>query len=109
MADANVHPIPIAAYDASDPEQVRKAELKAARKEKERREVLVQLLSTPAGRAWMWSLLSESGMYRSSFFHCDPHATSFNEGRRNFSLYMLSEIVKVDPQAYVLMQTEAEK
>lgn len=94
-------------YDSSDPDQVQNARRKAGRLAKARREALVSLLSTKAGRGWVWGMLTFCRVFATSFDR-DPHATAFNEGQRNVGLKLLADINNADPGAYVLMATEAE-
>ena len=106
MADEDLHAEPEVPFNASDPEQVRKRDERIARHESEERAVLAKVLETRAGRRWIWGHLSRANMFATSFVTGDPHATSFNEGQRNFGLMMLAQVVKVSPEAFAAMQKE---
>lgn len=82
----------------------RKQQAKSRRfKEKEE---LKQLLSTYAGRNFVWRILAECGIYQSSFTGT-AETTFFKEGKRQIGIWLLSEIHSADPTAYARMQTEA--
>lgn len=56
----------------------------------------------------MWRLLSDAGVYRSTFNN-DAMQMAFNEGQRNAGLKHLSELMSVCPQQYALMLDEQRK
>jgi len=62
-------------------------------------------LSTKEGRRFVWRLLCDCGVFRSSF--TGNSETFFNEGRRSVGLKMLGEIDAHAPEAYALMSAEA--
>lgn len=105
---ANLHPDAPELYDAGDDEQVKKRGLSAKRREKESREVLANLLSTPAGRNWMYWLLSDANI-----FAVDPPTDqltmAFGLGEKNFGMRLFSTISVVVPDAIVLMLTHRGK
>jgi hypothetical protein len=77
------------------------------RKNKRQQEVedLRNLLSTQAGRSFMWRLLSYCGVYKTSF--TGNSTTFFNEGKRQVGLHLLDEVFEADANAFSKMQTEA--
>ena len=88
------------------------AEAEAVREaEKERRRQEVEdfkwLMAHKQGRRFVWRLLSEAGVYRSSF--TGNSTTFFNEGKRNSGLMLLAEIHELTPEAYGLMLKEQRK
>lgn len=92
----------------SDPEQVaRGRETEAIRREREDNE-LRTVLGTYAGRSVAWRLLERCGIYELSF-SSDSHNTAFREGNRNVGLFLLSELMRVAPDAYAQMQRESEQ
>jgi hypothetical protein len=101
----SVHPDEPVAFNANDPEQVQKRQIESLRREKESREVLVTLLSSRAGRAWMYELLDACHIYRTSF-RSDAMEMSFAEGERNIGLRLLSQITATAPDALLLMLSE---
>lgn len=68
---------------------------------------LRHMLSTEGGRAFMWRLLSECGLYASSYVGELPLAMARNEGKRHIGLWLLGELTAVDPLVYAKMQREA--
>ena len=63
------------------------------------------LLGSKRGRRIVWRLLSESGVFRSSF-STNAMQMSFNEGHRNYGLGMLNAVHRVSPEAYPVMLAE---
>lgn len=63
------------------------------------------IMSGKRGRAFMWWLLSESGIWRSSF---NPNAIqmAFAEGNRNFGLKVLEQIHIACPELEATMREE---
>lgn len=95
-------------FDAGDPEAVkaRKRELKGA--ETLRLDALKAIMGVPNGRAYMWWLLGQCGIYRSSFAG-DPHRTAFNEGQRNIGLIVFAELHQHCAGDYQKMVAEAQQ
>lgn len=63
------------------------------------------VMGTPEGRRFMWGLLGECGLYRSSYH---PSALiHFNEGQRSIGLSLLGRITADCPDQYLTMQSEA--
>lgn len=106
MAEADLYPREIEAFDASNPSQVKKQQREANRREKERREVVAAILATPAGRNWMWELLSSTHIYESSYVGGDAMAMAFREGERNIGLQVLDLITRTAPDAFIQMTKE---
>lgn len=67
---------------------------------------LKEVLETYDGRAVIWQILCDTGLYRSSFSN-DALSMAFNEGQRNIGLLLIDRIMLVSPEAYKLMQEEA--
>jgi len=82
------------------------------------RELLAQatkaVLGTLHGRRLLWWLLGETGLYSSSYRR-DPTGrgdaveSAFREGMRNIGVILDNRLCSVDPDAVILMQTEALK
>ena len=64
-----------------------------------------RILKTPEGRRYVWRLMSECGVFRSSF-QLNSNQTAFNEGKRDMGLGILSEVIEADSTAYAKMQNE---
>ena len=66
---------------------------------------LETVMGSPAGRRFMWGLLGECGLYRSSYH---PSALiHFNEGQRSIGLALLARLTADCPDQYLTMQSEA--
>lgn len=66
---------------------------------------LEAVMGSPAGRRFMWGLLGECGLYRSSYH---PSALiHFNEGQRSIGLALLARLTADCPDQYLTMQSEA--
>jgi hypothetical protein len=62
---------------------------------------LTAVLSTPEGRRFVWDLLDDkAGTFGPSFVG-EPHATSYNEGRRSVGLGLLVRCQQYAPDLYV--------
>ena len=66
---------------------------------------LEQALRDPDGRLWLWDLMSECGVFESGF-NPDPAIAAFSSGMRNVGLRVLSNIQRINPQAYAQMMEE---
>ncbi len=64
------------------------------------------ILSNRRGRRFIWRLLEQAGVFRTSFTS-DPHSTAFNEGQRNAGLRILDLINRAAPDVYAVMLKEA--
>lgn len=88
----------------------RKEGVKAREEDKTRQKkqalALKAVLDTRDGRAVIWQILSDTGIYRSSFDR-DAAVMAFNEGQRNVGLRLLDRVMAVDIDAFKLMQDEA--
>lgn len=66
---------------------------------------LSSALETPHGRAFLWWLLAECGIF------AQPHSanalnTAFACGKKEIGLFVLDRITRVDPAGFVRMQAE---
>lgn len=105
MTNSRVHPEPEKPFDASNPEHVKQVEADAIRREKNDREVLVALLSSQPGRAWLWRFFSATHMTATSFDN-DALAMAFKEGERNVGLKLWTRASEVAPDLVLLMLNE---
>jgi hypothetical protein len=79
----------------------------ADREEEEREEELKDLqrvLSTDYGRRFIWRMINQCGMFRSSF--TGNSQTFMMEGERNIALWLTAECGEADPENYMAMQQE---
>ena len=91
-------------YDASDKEQVRKAQLAEEDVEKD----IDFVMSQPRGRRWVYRLLYDptlSHIESQSFVTGIAAATAFNEGARSVGSRILAD-VKRQPKMYLKMLEE---
>lgn len=91
--------------NAADESQVREAGKRAGSKREQIMNDLKTVLSSPSGKRYIWSLLEECGVYKSSMTG-DAH-TYFNEGQRNIGLKIIAGITECDPQSLIKMMTDS--
>ena len=94
-------------FDAGDQGKVSKRKSKA--KLTAEREVadISAVLDTYEGRAFVWRLLEHSGMYETSFRGEETHRMAMAEGKRNFGIWLLNELLTIDPNYYIIIRNEA--
>jgi len=63
------------------------------------------LMSSKRGRRFVWRLLEQAGVFRSSF-NTNAMAMSFGEGNRNYGLQLLNSIHTLCPELYPTMIKE---
>jgi hypothetical protein len=57
------------------------------------------VMGLEAGRRFVWRLLTQAGLYSSSYVE-SATATAYNEGRRAVALALLAEAQRVAPELY---------
>jgi hypothetical protein len=87
-------------------------QVKAAKaKEKQQSEIELDdyrfLLQTKQGRRVFWKLLTDCGVFKTSF--TGNSQTFFLEGQRNIGLKVLNTINEAMPEAYLLMMNESKE
>ena len=92
--------------NAADRKQVRAAEKAAAIAERERGEVVVEMMATPQRRRYVWEKLAAAGIF-STTFSTDPVQMAFNEGQRNQGLVLLNDVIQYCPEQFILAMREA--
>lgn len=95
-------------FDAGDPVKVAKRKTRVQLREDEKREKLRQLLAAPHFQEIMWDILTDCGVYRTSFVN-DPYVTAFNEGQRQVGLQIIKRVFDADPNAYTQMRLSNNK
>ncbi|HEJ9609025.1 hypothetical protein JEP65_02205 [Proteus mirabilis] len=95
-------------FDAYEDERIARTEYDIQQKNRQEKEEqqLKEVMSTEAGRAVIWRLISDSGVFRSSFSN-DPYAMAFREGERNYGLKVFNKLHQVCPELYAQMANEA--
>lgn len=96
-------------YDASDPKQV-KARDKAIRLRQnasDRR--LAEVMNTPVGRAFVWELLGDCGIFENAFRMGDGDTNSVmhSTGKQIVGTTLLARVMVVCPESYLKAQAEA--
>lgn len=92
--------------DVGDEKQVTKRKSKAKLARDREVEELRQLVHTEGGRAFIWRILEQCGVYQIGY-QGDVNDAIFNEGRRSIGIWALSEVFISDPQIYTIMRNEA--
>lgn len=108
--DHDLNPFAPKPFDASNPDQVKEREREVSRRERDNREVLLSLLSTPGGRNWMWQILDGCNVFSQSFVPgIEQYSTVFNEGRRSIGNEILAAVTRASPEAVVQLLKERGK
>lgn len=81
------------------------AEVERNRKRAAYREAFREVMAARSGRRVVWDLLSQAGVFHSSFGATDAQ-TNFNEGRRSLGLRLLADVNEFCPELYARMQAE---
>ena len=63
------------------------------------------LMSSKRGRRFIWRLLEQAGVFRSSF-NTNAMEMSFSEGNRNYGLKLLNQVHTLCPELYPTMIKE---
>lgn len=101
--------LPDEAYDASDPEQVAKAQAAASLKADQRRAVEVALMSTKEGREWVWQLLLDCKVWEKRISMTGEHENGFFEGQREVGLQLTRRLARSAPQRFAEMFAENDR
>lgn len=92
-------------YDASNRKDIRRAEKEAAFAERQRGEVLTNLMATTSGRAYIWNELGAAHIFSTSL-SLDAIQMAFSEGERNMGLRLLNNVLDYCPDEFILMMRE---
>lgn len=65
------------------------------------------VMQQPEGRRFMWRLLEQCGVYRTSF--TGNSETFFREGQRNVGLWALTEMQEAAPDQFLMTMQEAKR
>jgi len=93
------------APNASNRKSIRAAEKAARIRDRERREIITQIMVSSPGRAWLWDRLSECNIF-STTHTADPYASAFQEGRRSVGLSLLADIMAYCPDQFIQAMRE---
>ena len=92
--------------NASNRKSIRRKEKAARLADVQRREVITQVMSTSAGRQWVWDQLALCHIF-STTFTIDPHMSAFQEGQRSAGLALLADILLACPDQYIQAMRES--
>ena len=93
--------------DVGDEEAVKKVRKRHNNKRDVEKEDIRSIMRLPGGRAFLWRLLSQCGVYHENLYPESPGAAQRQEGRRAMGLWVIKEIEDADPHAYARMRDEA--
>ena len=91
--------------DPTNRASIRKAEKAARHAERERRDVIVNLMNSASGRRYIYNKLSDAMIFQTTF-STNALQMAFNEGNRNNGLKLLSDLMQHCPDQYILMMRE---
>jgi hypothetical protein len=98
------------AYDASDHEAVKKAEVASKLRAEQRRALEANLLNSQPGREWLWQILAAchtwdeqivvtNGLYEQGFWN----------GQRQFGLELMRHLARSSPENFARMMHENDR
>jgi hypothetical protein len=91
-------------YIHDDPEAVAEAKAKAKTLSMQSQEDTRALMALPAFRRFVWEILEQTHVFRTSF--TGNSETFFKEGERNIGLKVFLRLQKDDPDGYAVMVKE---
>lgn len=92
--------------NAADLRSLKRKAREARLAEAQRRDITVQLMSSPAGRVWVLDILEHCNIFATSF-SVNALQTAFREGQRDVGLRLLADIVSFSPDQYIQMMRES--
>ena len=93
------------AVNVGNKKQVKKKKSAVKMQRDQEIEEFYQILNTYGGRAFIWRLLEQCGVYIAA----SPDLTMMarGEGKRDVGLWALNEVFTSKPEAYIIMRKEA--
>ena len=91
---------------AADRKSIRRKEKESRIADRLRAEVIAGVMSSPAGRQWLWDTLASCHMFHTTF-NGDALASAFAEGQRAVGLAILSDIMLACPDSYIQAMRES--
>jgi len=92
-------------HNPNDPKDLRRARREAKQRALSNDTALLNLMSTPTGRQWVYDFLAYCGVFQTPF-STDPGLMAFNVGKGDAGRKLLSDVVRVDAQGYLKMLEE---
>lgn len=84
----------------------RRARRASKKKERDKREAYQRVMSTEAGRAVLWDILSDLGTFKSPLVPGAQDLTYCAIGRQNAGLELMARLHEASPSGYITMQQE---
>lgn len=94
-------------YNAADEESVRTRKRKDEQIRDRELHDMRSVMETIEGRRFVWRLLSQAGVFRTSF--TGNSTTFFNEGMRNIGLIVMADVQEACADKYLVMMNESKK
>lgn len=91
-------------YNTDDEKQIRGRRKLEKLSRLHSEEDIKKLLGTYYGRHFIWMILSEAGIYKANPYQ---DMMAFKEGYRALGLWVLNQIIEVDPNSYARIRDEA--
>lgn len=95
------------AYNADDPEQVKKAREQAGFDKAMELDVIKNVMASAPGRRWIYSWLARCHIYSTPFRPSEQDTTSFNCGEQNIGQQLIADVQAAAPDLYLTMISEA--
>ena len=92
--------------NAADRKQIRAAEKAAAIAERERGEVVVEMMATPQRRRYVWDKLTEARMFETTY-NDDPGRMAYLEGFRAAGIALMMDVMQHCPDQFILAMRES--
>lgn len=92
-------------YNASDRKDIKRATKAAKATDIARKGVVLNLMSSTAGREWMLNILELCHIFQTSFVP-EGLTIAFLEGQRSIGLHHLNDIMQYCPDSYIKMMRE---
>ena len=91
--------------NAADAEKVDAQDRLVRERERLERQDLVSVMSTKIGRRVLWRMLAECRVFESIY---ETNARiHYNAGKQDLGHWLMAELMDVDPNAWLVMQSEA--
>lgn len=90
----------------ADRKSIRAAERRARETDRTRGEVLINLMGTIPGRAWVWDRLEAANIFASTY-NDNPQRMAFLEGHRTAGLQLLGDLMQWCPDLFIQAMREA--
>lgn len=94
-------------FNAANPDQVKNRKRRERRARERKASDMRFVMSSKEGRRFVYGLLVDCGIYKSSFTVVNGLSVAFNEGTRNVGLKLLASLQEVCLEEFHLAETEA--